>query len=215
MIFCATLALRFSTSFKNSQRQLTTLCCAKTWTFPCYSTILIFWTRWNFLPFLFFLIWKFSDREFSRHWKSALVLGTDLRTKPSFEVRDLGLAGKESIFERDKEFEGIRFRMRLINTRFRQILLFSSSISSCSQGDMGSVMALHGLTLDQFINMHWYFSQPFRRSNELSIFLPVFQTLLIRIRHENIINWGIQYSLAISLAWISNPFQVKTTGVLR
>lgn len=109
MIFCATFALPFSTNFKNSQRQLTTLCCAKTWTFPCYSTILIFWTRWNFLPFLFFLIWKFSDREFSRDWKSALVLGTDLRTKPSFEVRDLGLAGKESIFERDKEFGGIRF----------------------------------------------------------------------------------------------------------
>lgn len=109
MIFCATFALPFSTIFKNSQRQLTTLCCAKTWTFPCYSTILIFWTRWNFLPFLFFLIWKFSDREFSRDWKSALVLGTDLRTKPSFEVRDLGLAGKESIFERDKEFGGIRF----------------------------------------------------------------------------------------------------------
>lgn len=109
MIFCATFALPFSTNFKNSQRQLTTLCCAKTWTFPCYSTILIFWTRWNFLPFLFFLIWKFSDREFSRDWKSALVLGTDLRTKPSFEVRDLGLAGKESIFERDKEFGVIRF----------------------------------------------------------------------------------------------------------
>ena len=109
MIFCATFALPFSTNFKNSQRQLTTLCCAKTWTFPCYSTILIFWTRWNFLPFLFFFIWKFSDREFSRDWKSALVLGTDLRTKPSFELQDLGLAGKESIFERDKEFGGIRF----------------------------------------------------------------------------------------------------------
>lgn len=221
MIFCATFALRFSTSFKNSQRQLTTLCCAKTWTFPCYSTILIFWTRWNFLQFLFFLIWKFSDREFFRDWKSALVLGTDLcltfiwssgfRTRgkginirtgqriwrdpilnqqysfftaPPSKICDyLRKCRKEEIFERDKAFEGIKFRIRLINPRFRQILLFSSSIRSCSQGDMGSVMALHGLTLDQFINMHWYFLQPFRRSNERSIFLPIIQTLLVMIRH--------------------------------
>lgn len=152
MIFCATFALRLSTNFKKPQRQLTTPCCAKTWTFSCYSTILIFWTHWNFFPFLFFLIWKFSNREFFRDWKSALVLGTDLcltfigssgfRTRgkginirtgqriwrdpilnqqysfftaPPQKICDyLRTCRKGVIFERDKGFERIRFRMRLI-----------------------------------------------------------------------------------------------------